>query len=137
MSVKIAKYIGFCVCRRSYLIPGMPPRTSINAQIKYQVKRRSTIEVHPSFSEAPHHLRSSIPHAKTYFIQQKSNCIATKNPMAQVYKTFFFRNQDWGEGIPCFRNKIAVMCYLDRRTGLKNTPHEPRDLPEWTSVPCL
>ena len=31
-----------------------------------QQERRSTIEVHPKFSEAPH-LRSSIPHPKTEF----------------------------------------------------------------------
>ena len=51
-------------------------------------QRRSTIEVHPIFSEAPH-LRSSIPRPKTDF-QQKSKCLVANNPMAQVYKTFFF-----------------------------------------------
>ena len=42
--------------------------------------------------------------------------------MVQVYK-IFFRNQDLtfrlfgGKGTPSFRNKIAEMCYLYRRTG--------------------
>ena len=49
--------------------------------------RRSTIELHPIFSEAPH-VRSSMPHPKTD-LKQKSYRIAANNPMARVYKTFF------------------------------------------------
>ena len=38
--------------------------------------------------------------------------------MARVPKTFFYRNQDWGQGTPSFTKKqIAEMCYLYRRTG--------------------
>ena len=46
------------------------------------------------------------------------------NPMAQVYKTFVFEIKIdiptiSGQGTPSFRNKIAEMCYLYRRTGLQ------------------
>ena len=78
------------------------------------VLMHATIEVHLNVSEAPH-LRSSIPHPKTDF-QQKSKYVAANNPMAQVYKVFFWRF--WGQEIPSFRNKIAETCYLYRRTGL-------------------
>ena len=54
-------------------------------------KRRSTIEVHPKFSEAPH-LRSSST-SPEYRLQLKSNCIPMNNPMAQVYQNVFFRNK--------------------------------------------
>ena len=41
--------------------------------------------------------------------------------MARVYKCFFEIKIDlptiWGLGTPPFRNKIAEMCYLYRRTG--------------------
>ena len=36
------------------------------------------------------------------WLQQKSKCIAAKTPMAQVYKTFFFKIKI---GIPTFRGK--------------------------------
>ena len=42
--------------------------------------RLSTVEAHPNFSEAPH-LRSSIPLPENW-LQQKSNCTPTNNPMA-------------------------------------------------------
>ena len=91
----------------------------------HAVLRRSTIEIHPKFSEAPHS-RSSIPHPKTG-LQQKSNCIAVNNPMAQVYTKRLFSTSRLtfrrfgGKGIPSFRNKIAEMCYLYRRTGILPT----------------
>ena len=45
--------------------------------------------------------------------------------MARVYKTFFFEikigiQTVWGQGAPSFRNKIAEMCYLYRRTGQRS-----------------
>ena len=42
--------------------------------------------------------------------------------MARVYKAFCFEIKIgiptiWAQGAPSFRNKIAKMCYLYRRTG--------------------
>ena len=92
------------------------------SRISVSDQRHSAIEVHPNFSEAPHS-RSSIPHPKTCF-SKKSKFIATNNPMARAYKSFFFRNSrltfrqfGGGQGTPSFRNKIAERCYLYRRTG--------------------
>ena len=55
-------------------------------------QRRSTIEVHPIFSEALH-FRSSIPHLKTDF---SKNQIASRPiiPWPESRK-HLFRNQDW------------------------------------------
>ena len=83
-------------------------------------ERRSTIEVHPPFSEAPH-LRSPIPLPKTDF-SKKQKCIAANHPMARVFTTFLFEikigiQTIWAQVTPFFRNKITEMCYLYRRTG--------------------
>ena len=51
-------------------------------------QRRSTVEVHPNFSEAQY-LRSSIPHPKTD-LNKKPNWIPTNHPMAQVTNMPFF-----------------------------------------------
>ena len=79
--------------------------------------RSSAIEVHPNISEASH-LRSSIPQPKTDF---RKNQIAPRRiipwPDSSTKKRFFFRNQDWGTRTASFRNKIAEMGYLFRRTG--------------------
>ena len=50
--------------------------------VVFCVKRRSTIEVDPNFSKAPH-LRSSIPHPNTD-VSKKINCTPMNNSMAQV-----------------------------------------------------
>ena len=78
------------------------------------------IEIPPRFSEAPH-LRSSIPHPKTDF---SKNQIASRRilPWAESTNVFFEIKIGIptisGQGTPSFRNKIAEMCYLYRRTGL-------------------
>ena len=51
-------------------------------------QRRSTIEVHPNFSEAQY-LRSSIPHPKTD-LNKKPSWIPTNHSMAQVTNMPFF-----------------------------------------------
>ena len=81
---------------------------------------RSTIEVNPNFSEAPH-LRSSTPHPKTDF-GKKYNASWQIVPWPKSTKSFFFKTKIeiptiWGLGTPSIRNKIAEMCYLYRRTG--------------------
>ena len=98
----------------------------------HEAERRSTIEVHPKVSEAPH-LRSSIPHPKTDF-RKKSKCLAAKNPMAQVYKKRKIEIKVdiptiWDQGPPSFRKKTGKMCYLYRRTGLELYDIELNDIP--------
>ena len=85
-------------------------------------KRRSTIEVHPSFSEAPH-LRSSVPRPKTGS-SKNQNASRRIIPWPKSTKRFFFRNQDrhtddLGSRSPVFQKQIAEMCYLYRITGPK------------------
>ena len=86
--------------------------------------RRSTIEVHPKFSEAPY-FGSSIPHTITD-LTKISNRIPMNNPMAQEYKypgmPFFetglaFR-RCWVEEPRCSEHIPTEMCYLYRRTRL-------------------
>ena len=72
--------------------------------------RRSTMEIHPTFSAAPH-FRGSIPHPKTDF-QQESNCIPMNNPMAQVCENVIFRSKIGlptflGHGAPSFRKYFS------------------------------
>ena len=74
-----------------------PPRLGYSEEwalyLAQSEKRRSTIQVLPIFSKAPH-LRSSIPQPETDF-SKNQNCIAASDPMARVYKNILFRNQDW------------------------------------------
>ena len=82
--------------------------------------RRSTIEVHPEFSEAPH-FRSSIPHPKTD-CSKNQNASRRKLPWPKSTKSFFSKSRlafrRFGvKQKTSFRNKIAEMCYLYRRTG--------------------
>ena len=88
------------------------------------MRRHSTIEVHPAVSDAPH-LRSSIPHPKPNFSKTQ---IASRRtiPWSDSRKRFFFEIKIdiptiWAQGTPSFRNKIAEMCYLYRRRGLRCT----------------
>ena len=66
------------------------PRMLGVSRLESPEMRRSTIEVHPTFSEAPH-LRSSIPHPKTDFSKKQ---IASRRitPWPESTKRFF---QDW------------------------------------------
>ena len=87
-------------------------------------RRRPTTEVHPYFfGGSP--LKGAPNLARKRTSEQKPKCIAANNPMAQVYETFCFRNQHWlwddlgGKGSPSFPMKVAKMCYLYRRTGLR------------------
>ena len=64
-----------------------------------------------------------MPHPKTD-VSKNQNCIAANNSMARVYKTFFFPKIKIDiptilgfKEPPSFRNKIAEMCCLYRRTG--------------------
>ena len=88
----------------------------------FPLLRRSTIEVHPNFSEAPHS-RSSIPHAKTN-LNENQNASRRIIPWPKSSKRFFFSEIKidiptiCSQGTPSFGNKIAEMCYLYRRTGL-------------------
>ena len=75
--------------------------------------RRSTIEVHPNFSEAPR-LRRSIPQSKSDFSE---NQIASRRIIPWPESTKHFFSTIRGQGTPFFRKKIAEMCYLYRRTG--------------------
>ena len=59
-------------------------------------KMRSTIKVHPDFSEAPH-FRSSIPHQNPDYSNIPMASRRMIFPMAQVYKRVSFRNKN---GIP-------------------------------------
>ena len=72
--------------------------------------RRSKIEVHANFSEAPY-MRSSIPHPKQ--IQLKSNCITMNNLMAHVYKNLSFLNKI---GIPTI---LPFFKYFIPKSGLQ------------------
>ena len=100
--------------------------------------RRSTIEVHPKLSEAPHltllgpqsrfwgqigQISSSLSPKRDCgpkrvkelytqpenWLRQRSNCIPTSNPMAQVYENVIFRSKiigiptSLGRGIPLLR----------------------------------
>ena len=86
-------------------------------------KGRSTIEVHPKYSEFTP-LRSSIPHPKTDF-SKNQNASRRIIPWPKSTKRFFFVEikidipTTWGRRTPSFGNKIAEMCYLYRRTGQK------------------
>ena len=89
-------------------------------RISPEPERRSTIEVHLNFSKAPH-LRSSVPLLKTDF---SKNQVASRRviPWPEPTKRFVSNSRltfrlFWGHGTPSFRNKIAKMCYLNRRTG--------------------
>ena len=69
--------------------------------------RRSTIEVHPKFSEAPH-LRNSIPLPETDFCISQ-NASRRIIPWPESTKRFFFEIKIdnpmiWGRGSPSFRN---------------------------------
>ena len=75
-------------------------------------QRRSTIEVHPKCSEAPH-LRTSPPHPKTD-LSKKTQIPSrkTKNHRPRVYKSIFFRNKIGiptilGQGSSLFRKPIC------------------------------
>ena len=77
---------------------------------RYFVRRRSTIGIHPDFSEALslEELHTSPGH----WLQQKSNCLPMNNPMAQVYKIDIFRNKIGSptilaEGTPSFRKYVS------------------------------
>ena len=50
------------------------------------------IEVLPNSPEAPH-LRSSIPHPKTNWLQRTSGCIPTNDPMVEVYMDVIFETR--------------------------------------------
>ena len=85
--------------------------------------RRSTIKIHPNFSEAPH-LRSSIPtvsHPKTDS-SKKSSCIPMNTPIAQGHIYVMFRYKIGiltflSQGDPSFRKHITEnVLALDRRT---------------------
>ena len=83
--------------------------------------RRSTIEVHPIFSEAPH-LRSSVSHAKTDF---STNHTAfqlilpwfklTKTPLFETRLAF---RRFWMKVPRDPQNTLAEMCYLYRKRRL-------------------
>ena len=53
--------------------------------------RRSMIEVHSNFSEAPHLLKE-LHTSPENRLQQKSNCIPKNNLMAQTIRKIVFRN---------------------------------------------
>ena len=83
-------------------------------------RRRSAIDIHPIFSEAPR-LRSSIPHPKTDF---SKNQHASRRiiPWPKPTKRFFFEMKIgiptiWDQGTTSFGNKTAQLCYFCRRTG--------------------
>ena len=87
-----------------------------------ETRRSTMIEVHPNVSEAPH-LRSSIPLPKIDFskTQNASRRIIPYGPSLQ--NVFFFEITTWDQGTVSFRNKIAEMCYLYRRTGSHTRYH--------------
>ena len=81
--------------------------------------RRSTIDIHPNFSEAPD-LRSSIPHPKTNFstIQIASRRILPwpENTIASLFETRFTFRRVWVKEPRPWENISAEMGHLYRRT---------------------
>ena len=91
--------------------------------------RRSTLEVHPISSEAPH-VWSSIPHPEAD-ICTTSSCIPMHKAMTQVRKTPFFETRlafqpFWVKEPRHSENILAEMCYLYGRTRLPRYSHYPR-----------
>ena len=81
----------------------------------FSLQRRSTIKVHPNFSEAPQ-LRSSVPPPENR-LRQKSNGIPMNDPTAQVFKNVIFETRlafsdDFGLRSPVIQKKIAEVCHL-------------------------
>ena len=65
--------------------------------------RRSTIEVHPTFSEAPH-LTSSIPHPKTEF-SKSQNASRRIIPHGLSLQNAFFSKSRLGSRNPVFQKQ--------------------------------
>ena len=66
-------------------------RVEALSSMRRDAERRSTIKVHPIFSEAPH-VRGSTPRPKTGS-EKKTKCILMNNSMARVYSYVIFRNK--------------------------------------------
>ena len=99
--------------------PNHKKRVAWCNRVKGAYVRRSTIEIHPSFSEAPH-LRSSVPYPITDF---SKNQIASRwiipwptYPITYFFETRLAFRRFWAKEPRHSENMLAEMYYLYRRT---------------------